>query len=178
MIRDGFLTALSAPNGIGNLTVTTQRKFKGGTGTFKIFINDVDTGKTIPYGDAITTTTVTGINISGTVEISLVNSSTSNRVMIDDMKWTCYDDGLATGETAISNSKLSVYPNPVKNGELNVSGKDLTNIATAQIFDYSGKLVQSISQPFRNSNKIMLKSLPKGVYILKAGTQSAKFIIQ
>ena len=178
MIRDGFLTALSAPNGIGNLTVTTQRKFKGGTGTFKIFINDVDTGKTIPYGDAITTTTVTGINISGTVEISLVNSSTSNRVMIDDMKWTCYDDGLATGETAVSNSKLSVYPNPVKNGELNVSGKDLTNIATAQIFDYSGKLVQSISQPFRNSNKIMLKSLPKGVYILKAGTQSAKFIIQ
>ena len=178
MIRNGFLTALSAPNGIGNLTVTTQRKFKGGTGTFKIFINDVDTGKTIPYGDAITTTTVTGINISGTVEISLVNSSTSNRVLIDDMKWTCYDDGLATNENGASKSNLTIYPNPVKNGELNISGKDLAKIETAQIFDYSGKLVQTVSQPFKNSSKIILKNLPKGVYILRVDRNSLKFIVQ
>ena len=177
MIRNGFLTALSAPNGIGDLTVTTQRKYNGGNGTFKIFVNDVDTGKTIPYGTAAITTTVTGINVAGTVEISLVNSSSSNRVLIDDMKWTCYG-GLATGETAISKSNFTIYPNPVKNGELNISGKELSTIATAQIFDYSGRLVQTISQPFKNSSQIILKNLPKGVYILKAGQQSAKFIIQ
>ncbi|QOW09026.1 T9SS type A sorting domain-containing protein [Kaistella flava (ex Peng et al. 2021)] len=176
-IRDGFLTALSAPNGIGDLTVTTLRKYSGGTGTFKIFINDIDTGKTIPYGATKMTTTVTGLNVSGTVEISLVNTSTKDRVAIDDMKWTCYA-GLATNENTISKSNFTIYPNPVKNGELNITGKDLTNIAIAQIFDYSGKLVQTISQPFRNSNKIILKNLPKGVYILKAGQQSAKFIIQ
>ena len=177
-VRDGFLTALSAPNGIGDLTVTTQRKFSGGSGTFKIIINDVDTGKTIPYSNVITTTTVTGLNVSGNVEISLVNSSTSNRVAIDDMKWTCYDDGLATGENIISKTNFTIYPNPVKNGELNISGKDLSNIEIAQIFDYSGKLVQTISQPFKNSNKIMLKNLPKGVYILRVDRNSLKFIIQ
>lgn len=176
-IRNGFLTALSAPNGIGNLTVTTQRKFSGGNGTLSIFINDVDTGKTIPYSNLVTTTTVTGLNVSGNVEISLVNSN-SNRIAIDDMKWTCYNDGLATSENAASKSNLIIYPNPVKNGELNISGRDLAKIETAQIFDYSGKLVQTISQPFKNSSKIILKNLPKGVYILKAGQQSAKFINQ
>lgn len=178
MIRNGFLTALSAPNGIGDLTVTTKRIFGGGNGTFKILINDVDTGKTIPYGTNAITTTVSGLNISGTVEISLVNNSSSNRVLIDDMKWTCYNDGLATSENAASKSNLTIYPNPVKNGELNIIGKDLLKIETAQIFDYSGKLVQTISQPFKNSSKIILKNLPKGVYILKAGQQSAKFINQ
>ena len=177
-VREGFLTALSAPNGIGDLTVTTQRKFSGGSGTFKIIINDVDTGKTIPYSNVITTTTVTGLNVSGNVEISLVNSSTSNRVAIDDMKWTCYDDGLATNENAATKSNLTIYPNPVKNGELNISGKDLGNIEIAQIFDYSGKLVQTISQPFKSSNKIMLKNLPKGVYILRVDRNTLKFIIQ
>ena len=176
-IRNGFLTALSAPNGIGNLTVTTQRKFSGGNGTLSIFINDVDTGKTIPYSNVVTTTTVTGLNVSGNVEISLVNSN-SNRIAIDDMKWTCYNDGLATSENAASKANLTIYPNPVKNGELNIIGKDLLKIETAQIFDYSGKLVQTISQPFKNSSKIILKNLPKGVYILKAGQQSAKFINQ
>ena len=177
-IRDGSLTALSAPNGIGDLTVTTQRKFSGGSGTFKIFINDVDTGKTIPYSDVINTTTVTGLNVSGNVEISLVNTSSKDRVAIDDMKWTCYNGGLATNENAIAKASFTIYPNPVKNNELNVSGKDLTKIENAQIFDYSGKLVQTVSQPFKNSNKIMLNNLPKGVYILKADRNSTKFIVQ
>ncbi|WHF52805.1 T9SS type A sorting domain-containing protein [Chryseobacterium gotjawalense] len=137
---------------------------------------DVDTGKTIPYSATKTTTTITGINISGNIEISLVNSN-SNRIAIDDMKWTCYSD-LATNENTVFKSNFTIYPNPVKNGELNISGKDLTNIPTAQIFDYSGKLVQTISQPFKNSGKITLKNLPKGIYILKAGNSTAKFIIE
>lgn len=176
-IRNGFLTALSASNGIGNLTVTTQRKFGGGSGTLSIFINDVDTGKTIPYNGDIITTTVTGLNISGNVEISLVNNSAKERVAIDDVKWTCYDDGLATNENIIAKSTFTIYPNPVKNGELNVSGKNLNAIESAQIFDYSGKLMQTISQPFKNSNKINLKNLPKGVYILKVDRNSTKFIV-
>ena len=176
-IRNGSLTALSVPNGIGKLTVTTQLKFSGSAGTLKIFVNEVDTGKTIPYSAAVTTTTVTGINISGPVEITLVNSSTTNRVAIDDMTWSCYSN-LATGENAVSKSNFTIYPNPVINGELNISGKNLENIANAQIFDFSGKLVQTVSQPFKNTNRIALKNLPKGVYILKAGTQTAKFIVQ
>ena len=176
LIKNGFLTALSVPNGIGDLTVTTQLKFTGSAGTLKIFVDGTDTGKTVPYSSTLTTTTVSGINIAGNVEISLVNNN-SNRIAIDDMKWTCYTLA-ATNESAIDKTALSVYPNPVKNGQLNVNGKNLSEIASAQIFDFTGKLVQTIAQPFKNSNKIALKNLPKGVYILKAGNNSAKFIVE
>ncbi|MCZ2085525.1 MAG: endonuclease [Flavobacteriales bacterium] len=182
MIRNGSLTALSAPNGIGSLTVTVQQKFKGSAGKLNVLVNDVIVG-TVSYTEStgtegtVTTTTIPNINIAGNVEISLANQSTNTRIVIDDLKWTCYA-GLATGENTVPKSNLTIYPNPVKNGELNINGKDLNKITTVQIFDYSGKMVQSISQPFKNSNKIMLKTLPKGVYILKANQQTAKFIIQ
>lgn len=175
-IRNGFLTALSVPNGIGDLTITTQLKFSGSAGTLKILVNDVDTGKTIPYSATTTTTTVSGINIAGNVEISLVNSN-SNRIAIDDLSWTCYTT-MGTNENVSAKNNFTIYPNPVKNRELHIMGKDLGNIPVAYIFDFSGKLVQSIAQPFKNSSKINLNNLPKGVYILKAGNSSAKFIIE
>jgi Endonuclease I len=181
-IRNGSLTALSVPNGIGDLKVTLQLKYSGSAGTLKIFVNDIDTGKTIPYGatgSAPITTTITGINVAGTVEIRLQqNGATSNRVAIDDLSWTCYVPQAAVNESAANKNAISVFPNPVKNGELNVSGKDLNKVDAAHIFDFSGKLVQTIAQPFKNSNKIALKNLPKGVYILKAGTATAKFIVE
>lgn len=175
-IRNGSVTALSVPNGIGTLTVTTQLQFTNGTaGTLKLFVNAVDTGFVIPYNFTSITTTITGINISGPVEITLVNSN-ANRIAIDDMKWTCYTLA-AVNENAINKNALTIYPNPVRNGELNVKGKDLSTIQTVNIFDFTGKLVQTINQSFKNGSKIALKNLPKGVYILKAGNSTAKFIV-
>ena len=174
-IKNGFLTALSAPNGIGDLTVTTQLQFSGSAGTLKLFVNDVDTGKTIPYSATKTTTTVTGINVSGNVEISLVNNN-SNRIAIDDMKWTCYTLA-GVNQTALDKNVITIYPNPVKNGQLNVTGKNLDKVKTVQIFDFTGKMVQKENEPFKNSSKINLKNLPKGVYILKADNSSTKFIV-
>ena len=177
-IRNGFVTALSVPNGIGEFKVTTQLKFSGSAGTLKIFVNGTDTGKTVPYSSTATTTTVTGINVAGTVEITLQqNGAATNRVAIDDMSWTCYTLA-GVNESAVGKNALSIYPNPVKNGELNVIGKNLSEVKIAQIFDFTGKLVQTIAQPFKNSGKITLKNLPKGVYILKAGSSTAKFILE
>ena len=177
-IRNGFVTALSVPNGIGEFKVTTQLKFSGSAGTLKIFVNGTDTGKTVPYSSTATTTTVTGINVAGTVEITLQqNGAATNRVAIDDMSWTCYTLA-GVNESAVGKNALSIYPNPVKNGELNVIGKNLSEVKIAQIFDFTGKLVQTIAQPFKNSGKITLKNLPKGVYILKAGSSTAKFIME
>ena len=177
-IRNGFVTALSVPNGIGEFKVTTQLKFSGSAGTLKIFVNGTDTGKTVPYSSTATTTTVTGINVAGTVEITLQqNGAATNRVAIDDMSWTCYTLA-GVNESAVGKNALSIYPNPVKNGELNVIDKNLSEVKIAHIFDFTGKLVQSIAQPFKNSGKIALKNLPKGVYILKAGNSTAKFIVE
>lgn len=175
-IRNGSLTALSAPNGIGDLTVTTQLKFSGSAGNLKVFVNGVDTGKTIPYSATVTTTTVTGINISGNVEITLENLGSSNRVAIDDMRWTCYYTA-STGENGNRKNNFSVFPNPVRNGELNVKGQNLSTISVAHIFDFTGKLVQTVQQPFKNSSKIILQNLPKGIYLLKVDELTTKFIV-
>lgn len=175
-VRNGSLTALSAPNGIGNLTVTTQLKFSGSAGTFNVLVNGTVVG-TIPYSATVTTTTLSNINVSGNVEISLVNNSTSNRVAIDNMTWTCYT-ALATNEVASNKNSLKIFPNPVKNGELNVIGHELSKLQGVQIFDFTGKLVMMISNPFKSSNKISVSNLPKGMYILKAGSSTAKFIVE
>ncbi|WP_412559715.1 carbohydrate binding domain-containing protein [Winogradskyella sp. MIT101101] len=90
LIRDGTLLSNTFPGGIGNLTVTTQRIFSGGTGNMNLLVNGVVVG-TIPYDGTVQTTTIANINVDGdiTVEIDATNSS-SDRVGIDDLSWTCY----------------------------------------------------------------------------------------
>lgn len=91
-VRNGNLTSPTIGGGIGELTVTTQLTFGGTSGTFDLLVNGVSVGS-IPYsGDNTTptTTTVSNINIEGNVIVVLDNQSTSNRVRIDDLSWTCY----------------------------------------------------------------------------------------
>ncbi|WP_449400467.1 T9SS type A sorting domain-containing protein [Chryseobacterium wanjuense] len=99
------------------------------------------------------------------------------RVAIDDLSWTCYSGALATVETTKDKS-FSVYPNPVRNNELFVKGENLKAILKAQIYDLSGKLIETLENPFKNSNKINLKGLVKGNYIIKTDTFSTKFIVE
>ena len=183
-IRNGLLTALSSPNGIGNLTVTTQQMYSGGAGTFNLLVNGNIVGS-IPYGvggsngGPKNTTTVSNINISGDVEISLVNTVKDTRVMIDDMTWTCYAPALATDDLSSAKSSFKISPNPVKNGEIYISGiDDLSKVSNVQIFDFSGKIVKSISNPFKGTNKINLNNLSKGMYILRINNQTQKFIVE
>ena len=183
-IRNGLLTVLSAPNGIGNLTVTTQQMYSGGAGTFNLLVNGNIVGS-IPYGvggsngGPKTTTTVSNINISGDVEISLVNTVKDTRVIIDDMTWTCYAPALATNDLSSAKSSFRISPNPVKNGEIYISGiDDLSKVSNVQIFDFSGKIVKSISNPFKGTNKINLNNLSKGMYILRIDNQTQKFIVE
>lgn len=83
------------------------------------------------------------------------------------------------GTLNISSQKsTAIYPNPVTNGELFVSGENLNKIQKAEIYTLDGRLMQKEMQPFKNSNKILLKNLPKGIYILKADEISEKFIIK
>ncbi|MDF2933177.1 MAG: C-terminal target protein [Chryseobacterium sp.] len=173
-IQNGSLTSSSISGGIQSLTVTTLRKFNGSSTTLNLQINGVTVG-TIPYGDTTVTTTINNLNISGNIIISLINPVSSNRVAIDDLSWTCYN-ALSTSETTKQKS-FSIYPNPVKNNELFVKGENLSKILKAEIYDLSGKLIQSIANPFKNSNKINLHGITKGIYILKTDHASSKFIV-
>ncbi|WP_312287843.1 endonuclease [Chryseobacterium gleum] len=179
-VRNGSLTSGSSANGIGSLTVTTQLKFTGTNGTFDVKVNGTTVG-TIPYSTSAVTTTISNINISGNVVVSLVNNSTSNRVAIDDLSWTCYSGSSArmvqntVAETTSESFKIS--PNPVTNQEIFVKG-DLQKVKKAEIYNLQGKVLQTIDQPFRNGNSIKTRNLGQGIYILKLDQVTMQFLVK
>jgi hypothetical protein len=77
--------------------------------------------------------------------------------------------GLA-GTQEISNTKISVYPNPVKD-VLTIQSSEFKNSRFAEIYDLSGKLIKTFT-----GNSTDVSALQKGVYILNIDNQSVKFI--
>lgn len=176
-IQNGYLTnTTAASGGIQSLTVTTQLKFSGSPNSLTVEVNGTPVG-TIPYSATAGTFTINNINLSGNIIIKITNPVSGNRVAIDDLSWTCYSP-LGTSETSGNKAGFTIYPNPIKNNELFVKGENLDRILKAQIFDFSGKLIQTIENPFKNSNKIDLKGLIKGNYILRTDSFSTKFIVE
>lgn len=179
-VRNGSLTSGSSANGIGSLTVTTQLKFSGTNGTFDVKVNGTTVG-TIPYSTSSTTTTINNINVSGNVVVSLVNSSASNRVAIDDLAWTCYSGSSArmaqSTATETTSNSFKISPNPITNQEIFVKG-DLQKVKKAEIYNLQGKTLQTIDQPFRNGNSIKTRNLGQGVYILKLDQVTMQFLVK
>ena len=174
-IKNGNLTSSTVSGGIGSLTVTTKLPFTDTAGSLILQINGNNVG-TIPFSTNAITTTISNINIPNNVVITIINSESGKRISIDDLSWTCYS-ALGTTETT-KNKSFSIYPNPVKNHELFVRGENLNKISKAEIYDLSGKLIQTVANPFKNSNRINLSGIAKGIYILKTDTISSKFIIE
>ncbi|KFF08105.1 endonuclease [Chryseobacterium luteum] len=176
-IRNGSLTSSTLSGGIKNLSVKAQLKFGGNPGNLNVQVNGVTVGTIAYTGTAPTApVTINNINVSGDVVIKIINPVTSNRVAIDDLSWTCFNT-LGTSDVKKDKSEFTIYPNPVKNNELFVKGENLSKISKAEIYDLSGKLIEVIANPFKNSNKINLKGLTKGNYILKADSFSTKFMV-
>ncbi|MBO9690076.1 endonuclease [Chryseobacterium sp.] len=179
-VRNGSLTSGSSANGIGSLTVTTQLKFTGTNGTFDVKVNGTTVG-TIPYSASVATTTISNINISGNVTVSLVNNSTSNRVAIDDLAWTCYSGSSArmvqNTATETTSGSFKISPNPITNQEIFVKG-DLQKIKKAEIYNLQGKVLQTIDQPFKNGNSIKTRNLGQGIYILKLDQATMQFLVK
>ncbi|WP_415325583.1 endonuclease [Chryseobacterium sp. MMS23-Vi53] len=174
-VRNGNLTSSSVSGGIKSLTVTTKLPFSDTAGNLTLQINGNNVG-VIPFNSSSTTTTIDNINVSGNIVIKIINSESGKRISIDDLSWTCYTGILATTE-ATKEKAFAVYPNPIRNNELFVKGENISKISKAQIYDLSGKLIETIENPFKNSNKINLKGLSKGNYILKTDSFSTKFIV-
>ncbi|GEJ44530.1 endonuclease [Chryseobacterium sp. ON_d1] len=179
-VRNGSLTSGSSANGIGSLTVTTQLKFTGTNGTFDVKVNGTTVG-TIPYSASVATTTISNINISGNVTVSLVNNSTSNRVAIDDLSWTCYSGSSArmvqNTATEKTSGSFKISPNPITNQEIFVKG-DLQKVKKAEIYNLQGKVLQTIDQPFKNGNSIKTRNLGQGIYILKLDQVTMQFLVK
>ena len=67
---------------------------------------------------------------------------------------------------------LKIYPNPVKS-QLQFDATDLENDRSIEIYDLTGRQMRYGKI---NGNTIDVAPLPSGVYVLKAGDKSARFI--
>lgn len=160
-IRNGTLMATAVPNGIKDLTVTTQLTFSGTSGTFKLNVNGNEVG-TIPYSATATTTTISGINVTGNVVISFTgHSSTTNRVKFDDVSWTCAS---SLGVNQVDSAFYTIYPNP-SHGLVYINFLKANEKYSVQIFSMLGQKV--LEKDYHNSTSATISNLQKGIYFLK-----------
>lgn len=71
-------------------------------------------------------------------------------------------------------NSLKLTPNPVKE-QLKITSSDSVNNATIEIYDLTGRQIYHVKV---DNNFIDVSALPCGVYILKAGNKTGKFIKQ
>ena len=71
-----------------------------------------------------------------------------------------------------SENLWTVYPNPVKD-ELHINSLDSINDTTTVIYDLTGR---QIFREKLSKNTINVSALPSGIYILKIGNRSGKFV--
>lgn len=174
-VRNGAITAPTVGGGIASLTVTTQRVFSGGSGTFNLKVNGGVVG-TIAYDATQQTITVPNINISGSVSIVIDgNSGASNRVKFDDLSWTCYD---TLGSENFELDEIKIIPNPAKQNVVRVTTKSNLNV---EFYDVLGKkvLFKTITP---TNNTIDVTNFNKGVYLVRLSNElnsvTKKLIIQ
>jgi len=162
-IENGVLTAPTTTGGIGELTVTTQRKYSGGTGSYDLKVNGVLKG-TIPYGSTAQTTTITAINIENNVTITLSKTASSDagdRVAFDDLSWTCYSAAAGVETTSLAN--ITIYPNPIKDGYFTIH---LNEKSILTFYTILGEVVQTKTVT-AGLQTVTVNKLTTGFYLLK-----------
>lgn len=170
-IRNGNLRSSVLKNGLKSIAITTKLEYTGTEGFFTLSVNDKNVG-TIPYGKYVKTTTIDNINVEGDVIISIENNSKTNRVSIDDLKWTCYNS-LNTKEID-DNREIKILPNPIRNNQFKIYG--IKGNKKLKIYDMSGKLLKEIKN-VKNNQIISLQKFSKGMYILQIEGFSSKILI-
>lgn len=81
---------------------------------------------------------------------------------------------LSASDVVLAGNDLKIYPNPVHEN-IFVNGKT-ENIQSAHILDFSGKLIYSEQNPFKNKKNISVQSLAAGSYLLKMDGKVYPFI--
>ncbi len=134
--------------------------------------------------DAIGTKNINNFSTLGDVSLYRISSVTEPNASFDLSEWQsyttdyCEDLGTLSGSdiSNTANESNSIYPNPVFGNTLFVKGKQIERVKSASIYDFSGKQLMKITDPFKNRNSIDVEKIPPGVYLLKLDNISIKFI--
>ncbi|SDI99028.1 endonuclease [Chryseobacterium jejuense] len=122
------------------------------------------------------------LNNNGNVSLYRKNTINQPNSTFTIGEWDSYPSNycqnlgtLSTTELIASkDKKLGIYPNPVYD-RLFVNG-DIEKIKTAQVIDFSGKVILTEKDPFRNKKDISVQGIPTGTYILRLDDHTQPFI--
>jgi endonuclease I len=104
-----YVLSNSISGGCSAISFKHQQFFSGSGGTLNLLVNGTVYGNAIPVSTTSETTTISDINVAGDFTLKFTSSGTT-RIGIDDVSWSGY-----TSNVIITpNSKINVFPNPVK----------------------------------------------------------------
>ncbi len=86
-VRVGSVTCNSIPNGIGSLSFKHQQVFTGTGGVLVVKINGTTVG-TINPTTTVATATISNINVAGSFNLEIAQTTSTLRILIDDVSWT------------------------------------------------------------------------------------------
>ncbi|ATL75989.1 hypothetical protein IQ37_02580 [Chryseobacterium piperi] len=96
----------------------------------------------------------------------------------DDLGLINNNNTLKTQDSKAPANAITLVENPVKGGEVKFKGTQLKEVKKATVYNSLGKIVLSISNPFTNSNSIILKNELPGVYFIILDNTTFKFSIR
>lgn len=160
------VSATGIPNGIGDFSVTLYKGFTGsGNRQVELFINGTSQGTSVAFDDADDkdkyTFTVSGININGAFDLEIRNI-TSKQVIVDDITWSEFGATLST--KSFNQLDVSVYPNPVTNGEVFIKSSN-SEEKNVEVYNILGRRL--ISTKINANDKVDVSNLNAGIYLLK-----------
>ncbi|KQS92514.1 endonuclease [Chryseobacterium sp. Leaf394] len=120
-------------------------------------------------------------NSLGDISLYRKNTVTQPTTSYNSAEWDsfavnyCQNAGsLSVSDVIAGNEEFKIYPNPVSE-YISVTG-NTENVKTAQILDYSGKLIFTENNPFKNRKNISVHNLSSGSYMLILDGKTFKFI--
>jgi endonuclease I len=114
-IKVGAVSCNGIVNGVGNLSFKYQQAFSGSNPVLEVRINGNLVGTLNPT-TTVQTATISNINVAGTINLEIKQTTAALRVNIDDIVWTGYSGLPCTAPTAqpsglsfptITNSSIS-----------------------------------------------------------------------
>lgn len=153
---------------------TINKTFNNTATTFTQYIND--TIGNVPLNDSITLVIINIDNYD-----FLTWRSYFKIVKVTPMQWDSIQNATAgINDLELTTTRLSAYPNPTSSN-ITIDFDVTTNEVPVAIFSMSGQLVYSNDDNRNNgtnSLNVDVSSFQTGIYIVKAGSQTFKFVKQ